>query len=346
MTPTLPPTDNRMLWVRSMESVEQVPIQSRYSESYELVSECEIRRRLWYRDGLIACSCLGASTYIDGIFTYELKFLLPNYQEERDENDEIISRASSEGYFSRSRADEIISLLSLFLHTRFFEVQRRIGEHTANSIGVQHGKKFVYLPCRDSNQKKSHVFHSKDKDLWPVAEMLEKVRRLNPDVHQKFYFAISNYADALRLIGFEDEIAYIKLVAAISALASTNTPGQDRREFKGFIQKYGIGYFTARPGVEWSWVNKDNLDRYLDTIYNARSRYLHAGIPMWICEEQDYFSEVGRGYDLGFAIGRISDHRHWDEFDRVPSTLFFEGLVRECLINYLNEFSVTRQEAA
>lgn len=329
------PTDNRMLWILYLERVKAAPERT-YRETCEIVSETQISRRLHYEDGMIAFHCLGPNNYLDGLFSYELQLTLPLAEEiERNEKDEPIFYAARDGYNSRGNFDELISLLSLHLNTRFFPVQWRTGEHTATSISSQWGRKFVHLPCLNARQKKSDVFTAKNKDLWPAADFLNEVRKLRPELHQQFYYAARSYAEGLRLIGFEDEIAYIHFVSAVSALASTNS-GKDRVEFRSFLLTHGSDFLsTQKPGSPTGWITKENAELYLNTIYTARSEYLHAGVPMWISEEQNTFDEVGRGYDLDLALGRIEDRREWGEHDRVPTVLFFEALVRHCLREYL-----------
>ncbi|GEM_PF-4549094 len=329
------PTDKRMKWIRMLEIARRKKVSERYKTNYELVSECNITRRTWFENGLIACQALGRNNYIEKLYNYELQ-ITNGYADPYEYNTKggLVLVGSKKGYYSLSQEDEIVSLLSLFSHSRFTLVSSRQGTHTAKSIATSFGDQFVYLPCNKGWIRKSEIFQSKNKDMWEFSNFLKKVIRLDSHHHQKFYYAVSNYANALRIIGFQDEIAYIRFISAINSLSKTSLG--DRKGFIEFILSYCNGYFsTKRPSWPRSWVTEENLEKYLNIIYEARSRYLHQGVPLCISEVFDYFDEMGRGHYLDLAVGKMVDQRVWGKFDMLPNILFFESLVRHCLLNYL-----------
>jgi len=377
-------TDNRMLWIRALErraAVQEVSAMTRYSEEHELVSEAEIHGRLYYADGLLSSWFTGASPYIPGLHTYALKLDLATADDlSRTETGELILRASEDGYFSRSLEDEIISLMSLWLHTRFFWVQCTHGEGSANSISVRHGDPFTYHRCKNAAQKKSCLFkgyRNSKKTLKSLGTMLDMVKHLPVDVQRRYYLAASHYADAIRLIGHDDEIAYIRLVSAIEVLAYLETlendelPNKLRRiidadptqftgpekselnsyikhrkvrfKFLQFINRYSDGYFVGRPTTpEHCWVTQETLPQFAESIYKARSKFLHEGEPLWISNEMAIDGSEDRGWDLDGSLGMIRDQHQWTQADKVPTVLFFEELVRHCLLNYLGIFPIKR----
>ena len=66
-------------------------------------------------------------------------------------------------------------------------------------------------------------------------------------------------------------------------------------------------------------------------IYDARSGYLHSGEPM-------YISLLYRGhekYDIDPSLGMIIDRCSISDSKKLPTIIFWEGLVRNCILNYL-----------
>ena len=377
-------TDNRMFWIRELErrkAVQEPSAMTRYCEEHELISEAEIHGRVYYEEGLLSSWWTGASTYIGGLNTYALRLDLATADDfRRTEDGELILTASEDGYFSRSLEDEIISLMSLWLHTRFFWVHCTTGEFSQNSISHKHGDLFTYHACKNPAQKKSNLFkgsRKSKKNLRSLETMLEMVKRLPVNVQRRYYLAASHYADAIRLIGFDDDIAYIRLVSAIEVLAyleklkDDELPEKLRRmteenrtgftdpekselnsylrhrkvrfKFLQFINKYSDGYFTNRPTTpEHCWVTQISLEQYADAIYKARSKFLHEGEPLWISHEMPRDDIEERGWDLDGSLGMVRDQHEWPQSEKVPTVLFFEELVRHCLLNYLGIFPMNR----
>lgn len=377
-------TDDRMYWIRELErrtAVQELSVMTRYSEEHELISEAEIHGKLYYEDGLLSAWWTGASTYIPGLHTYALKLDLATAGELRyADTGEPILTASEDGYFSRSLEDEIISLMSLWLHTRLFWVHCTTGEGTANSISHRHGGPFTYHTSKNPAQKRSNLFKGSaktKKTLRSLGKMLDMVKQLPISVQRRYYLAASHYADAIRLIGYDDDIAYIRLVSAIEVLAYLETLKEDdlpnklrsaidanaklfsdpqkselnlylkqrkiRFKFLQFIQKYSAGYFAGRPTTpENCWVTEETLNQFIDSIYKARSKFLHEGEPLWISHEMRVDDREDRGWDLDGSLGMVRDQHEWPQSEKVPTVLFFEELVRHCLLNYLGGFPISR----
>lgn len=377
-------TDNRMLWIRALErrkAVQELSAMTRYSEEHELISEVEIHGRLYFEDGLLSCWWTGPSTYIPGLNTYALKLDLATAADfRRTDAGEPILTASEDGYFSRSLEDEIVSLMSLWLHTRFFWVHRTVGESDQNGITHKSGNLFTYHTCKNPAQKRSNLFkgfRKTKKNLRSLETMLEMVKRLPVESQRRYYLAASHYADAVRLIGYDDDIAYIRLVSAVEVLAYSESLEDDelpdklrsiidadsaqfsnaekselhsylkqrkvRFKFLQFINKYSEGYFVGRPTTpEHCWVTQETLSQFAGAIYKARSKFLHEGEPLWISNEMRVDDREDRGWDLDGSLGMVRDQHEWPQSEKVPTVLFFEELVRHCLLNYLGVFPVHR----
>jgi cation transport regulator ChaC len=63
----------------------------------------------------------------------------------------------------------------------------------------------------------------------------------------------------------------------------------------------------------------------------ARSKYLHAGAPMFLSQP----IKGGEKWDIDPTAGMIADNRSFTPAQKLPYAYFFEGLVRHCLVNYL-----------
>jgi hypothetical protein len=195
---------------------------------------------------------------------------------------------------------------------------------------------------------------------------LESVRKLPEKYHQQFYLAAHHYASALRWMGFDHQMVFIRLVSAVESLSShfietkdvltkadkkieqliTSSNLEDaekeellkifnvrraRQKFVRFIQTYSKRFFIGKKykGKELIRIKKNQLPMYAKRIYDARSAYLHSGEPMNISPEMVYL------WDIDSSLGGIRDQREWGENQKLPRAHWFEGLVRHCLLNFL-----------
>src|SRR5208283_3782061 len=69
-----------------------------------------------------------------------------------------------------------------------------------------------------------------------------------------------------------------------------------------------------------------------------QSKYLHAGEPMFLSQP----IKGGEKWDTDPTMGMIVDNRSFPASQKLPYAYFFEGLVRQCLLNYLKANSSTR----
>lgn len=107
--------DNRMGFIRLLESEEL----REYVAEYEFASECKITGELKYSNGNLILRLLTTEFNRDGLLKYTLALKAPA------EYKLFKYKSSKEGYyFQGSEADEILSLASLYLRSRFFPVAR------------------------------------------------------------------------------------------------------------------------------------------------------------------------------------------------------------------------------
>jgi gamma-glutamylcyclotransferase len=107
---------------------------------------------------------------------------------------------------------------------------------------------------------------------------------------------------------------------------------KSRKKFIRFIEQHCQGFlkggnFKARRLK----ITRKNLGKVLDTIYKARSAYLHSGEPMFLSMP----IKGGEHWDTDPSVGMIIDRRHLKGSQKLPYAHFFEGLVRQCLMNFL-----------
>lgn len=331
-------TDNRMRWIREIERTRSTPNEKRYIEQHEIVSECGVEGLLLYEDELMsAWSSLYKNSYIHTLHTYTLRFALAEGDRSSYTDDgSLILTASPSGYFSESYEDEILSLLSLKLHLRFFHVHTTtldVGE--ISHLAISYGPPFTYHPCTNVRKLKSDLFSGKGKNIRDAIPILDAVKQLPAPQHSRFYRAISSYAAGIRWIGVDNQLAYLRLTSAIESLSSRKG-GSKKRDFIKFIKDYGVGYFDGRPTKpRHIWVTMDRLEEVAGAIYRARSNYLHDGEVMWISHEMGNDNEAGRGWDWDGSVGMVRDQREWSQREHLPTVMFFEELVRHCLLSYL-----------
>jgi hypothetical protein len=216
-------------------------------------------------------------------------------------------------------------------------------------------------------------------------EFLDTVKTLDRKLHQNFILACHHYARAVKEVGVDAEMVFIRLVSAIETL-SANLPldqkddklekqgvtdliekstlpkelkselktvfdvRKSRKKFVRFIEQHSGGFFKGGNfKAKHLKIKRANLGKVLDFIYAARSKYLHAGEPMFLSQP----IKGGEKWDTDPTSGMIVDNRVFPPPEKLPSSgvivdsrsftpsqklpyaYFFEGLVRQCLVNYL-----------
>jgi hypothetical protein len=352
--------DNRMRWVRNLEAIAKA--KQLYTVEYELGSEIHIPGLLVFEKGII-CASMGIHPSRDGLFPYNLIVKYPLGA------NPPTPQADEKGYFFKDGVvGELIALFSLHFRCRFYLLSSRFVPHDpANSITLKEEYDFLY-------QKPDPAVHppifqeGKRNFASGLPEFLRSAAKLKTDRHQQFILASYHYARALKEVGIDSQMVFIRLVSAIEAL-SKDTPLKDKidiqehKDIKGlvkgsalrpevkqellnafnvrgskkrfvrFIQGHSAGFFKGgnfkAPHLK---IKKSDLPTTLTTIYNARSAYLHAGEPM-------YLSMIVKGagirWDTDPTFGMTIDNRQFSAEQKLPYAFFFEGLVRHCLLHYI-----------
>ncbi len=112
---------------------------------------------------------------------------------------------------------------------------------------------------------------------------------------------------------------------------------KSRKKFTRFIEQHSSGFFKGGNfKAKHLKIKRANLGKVLNIIYRARSKYLHAGEPMFLSQP----IKGGEKWDTDPTFGMIVDNRSFTARQKLPYTSFFEGLVRQCLLNYLKRNSM------
>ena len=356
-------SDKRMLWILNIEKLKKNYLESYYIE-YEIVSECYISGLLNYQNGMILCGPLTMEKDKNGLYHYALKIKFSSPEELYNH-----TKAKRKGYlFKEGILGEILSLISIFFQCRFYLIASYFGELTEKSIKAKHEYSLNYYPCNPDIHPS--IFLNKDKNFTKgLCEFLESIRSLNPELHQKFILACYHYARALKEIGKDHEMVFIRLVSSIEALSKdfdlkrkddllvgkkfddiiinsvlieeemvelekTFENRKSRMKFKRFIEKYSEGFFKGgNYKAKHTRIFKKDLGKTLDAIYSARSKYLHAGEPM-------YLSLPIKGehkWDTDPSLSMIMDRKRMPKSQKLPYTHWLERLVRHSLLNYLDD---------
>lgn len=351
-------TNNKMRFIRLIESKESRD----YYIEYEIASEVRIFGQFEYSKGDVILRFITSEPNRDGLYKYTLyiaapsEYKLPKYQ------------ASKDGYyFQGGGAGEILSLASLYLRCRFFPVAYVFrGTSGPTVTKIEHD--FSYIRPQKSSDKS--IFSEEERNFAHLGEFFDKVRSFPEELHHGFANAVRLYALAIREIGSNNELAYIHFVSAVEILAKSHTlpevqdpllpvmeqirgvlnesavetknelenlfeQRKSTLKFVCFIQKYCGSIVPERPqvGALEDKIYKDTLSDALKKIYRARSKFLHEGSSMYM----SISGMTGDDCDYDFSVGQIVDNREFDVREKLPNISFFEGVVRECLLNYLQE---------
>lgn len=349
--------DNRMGWVRNYLKICEKPEAFEYWE-YEIVSECRITGLLTYKDGLIICSLFMMEEDERGLFHYILKV--------KQAKSEVAynSNASKKGYYYKKGAiGEIITLFSLFLRCRFYLIAFYYPE--INGIKHKYEYKFNYRSCNPALHK--GIFDVKGNPARNfcvgLPDFLDKFLKLPAKHHQKIIFSCAHYLNALKDVGIDEEMLYVRLVSAIEVLSSSSklkdqlcnkvnklvldskikaeiinnlSISGTKKNFIKFI-KDNCKYFFKGGGrkVKHCIILKPNLVEKLKVIYDARSEYLHNGEPMYISRPMHGDDK----WDQDPTMGIVQDNRSIDGAKKLPFTNWFEKLVRHSILNYIDKYS-------
>jgi len=213
------PNDNRIGWIRNTERLSSAPSAPSYDFEYELGSECRIPGVLDYRSGMVLLGGLSIERDRRGLNHYLLKIKFPQME---DGNDSYKS-ANRKGYFFRDGvAGEIISLLSVYYRCRFYLLSTSFGDLTGSGSKIKDEHEFTYLPC--NYQIHPQIFSGDHGNFAQgFADFQDSIESLDQKYHQQFILACHHYLRALKEVGVDTEMVFIRLVSSIETLSTPKT---------------------------------------------------------------------------------------------------------------------------
>ncbi|MDO8468185.1 MAG: hypothetical protein Q7S29_00300 [Candidatus Peribacter sp.] len=349
-----PLKDRRMNWMRSIDRLEGA--QETYHENCELKSDCWIPGIGEYANGFLLCGGIAEMNKDGGQHSYILKLEYATGMEETIE----AGRRGIDLWPSR----EIISLMSLHLHARFFLSSTTTDTLTSSGIPSRTHHKFIQGSYKfDDDSFVPDLFKDKG-NLTTLASFLDEIRNIPDRYHRDLIYAIYNYADAIRWIGFDEKITYLKLIIAVEILAGDDEEIHDelnlelqnnksripeelakevsefqkqrriKKSFIQFIMDHKTDFLGSRKKTDM-YVTDENIDKYLAAIYNSRSNYIHEGRPMTISSLSHYDWDVSPGKTIRGTL-------ETGENEQIPTAVFFESLVRHCLLQYIEKLRIPK----
>lgn len=357
--------DNRMAWVRNIEILQNGKTHS-YGAEYEIASEVYIPGLLDYENGMILCGLMTFEKDYRGLYKYALKirFATPeklyNYR-----------NARIKGYlFKEGIPGELLALLSLYFQCRFYILAAFSGDITQHGLRVKLEYDSIYRSCQP--ELDPTIFSRGNRNFASeLSDFLNQVAHLDMEYHQQLILASYHYARALKEIGVDEEMVFIRLVAAIEAVSkwAKLQKGDDlfdgkefkeivradllsreeftelkklfevrkpRKKFKRFIQQYSRGFFKGgKFKAPHTKIRKADLEKTLNAIYDSRSDYLHNGQAMYLSHPM----RGGLKWDADPSLGMIIDRRKFPIRRKLPYGSFFQRLVRHCLLEFIKDIS-------
>ena len=370
-------TDNRMAWIRNLEAVKST--KKMQTVEHEFESECRIPGLLDYANQKLLCGMIvtneepGTSPY-----QYSLQIQYPD-----DYYDYKPSDATKGGYyFPEEIGGELLSLFSVFFQCRFFQTATNSCRLT--SMG---------LPVRMVYRRQPHVRLSPD--LHPkvlqdnasrkfgtgLGDFLDKVHGLDAAKHKRFIFACWHYARALREIGLDSEMVFIRLVSAIEFLAEGGTLPMAKNPLEGAdfesilapgalsdqqvaqlkkllrVDRHGKIRVRKHKAQFIQFINEHSKGCLKGGNWKAKGlKIQRKDIPKvagTIYDARSAYLHTGepmylsqfvrnpRSWDMDPGLGMMIDKKRFPASKKLPYTYWFEDLVRCCLLNYLEHHSST-----
>jgi hypothetical protein len=360
--------DNRMLWIRNLESLE-ADGEIGYVYEYEFLSEVYITGVLDYQNGAIRCGLLETEKDKNGLFRY-----LVSIQHSKLKEPSYNKNADGKGYyFKRGIIGEIIAMMSVFFQARFYLDAQYSGQLTASGLRMRQSHNFLYIP--PVKEFYPRIFSkNKKRNFVNFKPFLELIRDIDVKNHFSLITAFYHYERALKEIAIDTEMLFIRLVSSVEVLAKkedlpiSNPLDQEdfdslfneadlkieqkkqlesvlhvskdgfiniyksKQCFIEFVNKYSIG--CLRGG---NWKNKKlkifrkDIPYILKNIYDARSGYLHRGESMHMKFQYAGFSK----WDLDPSQGMIIDNRKFKKKYQLPDPDWFQNIVRYSIIGFV-----------
>lgn len=361
--------DNRMQWILAIEEAKKAKKKDTYFTDYEICSEVRIPGVLNYQNGALMCS-LFQDADSNGLYTYivRVKHIFKEYKFDE-------SKYSKEGYyFKDGLIGELMAIFSVYYQARFFLKATVSGELTPKSVRMRNEKKFRYVRTHPSSNYE--MFTTDKKRNWAnesgLGAFIDKISIIDQSYHQALIRAFFWYLEAVKEIGVDSQLFFIKMVSSIEALLQFLPKSSDEFEnklikvvkngdnsfvseeiqevhnwlnnrkighrFVTFFKTYSTGFVKGgRRKANHCYIIKKDVSEYIRRIYNARSAYLHIGKPMYL--SQDMVMDSARKYDLDCSSRMMADRKKFDDKEKLPRMRWFERIANYSIKNFIDSLS-------
>lgn len=358
--------DNRMQWITLFEKNHELASSSKDANftKYEICSEVRIPGVLNYDNGNLLCGIIGEKDK-NGLYSYSviIKQLQNPQTIEFDKN-----KYSKNGYcFPKEIIGEFIAIFSVYFQARFFLKSTTHGELTPYSIETRFDNDFYYI--KPSKHLNADMFSSKERN-WAekdgLKKFLDKIKSIDQKYHQNLIISFDWYLEAIKNIGADKELFYIKMTSCVESLLNFTECPRDQldgkiqnllnkfneqekieinnwlnnrniqKKFTKFITSNSKNFFKGgNRRAKHCYIKKDDLTKYLKRIYKARSQYLHNGKPMYISD--DLIMNEANSWHIDPSLGMYMDRKIFKEKEKLPRMLWFEKIVNHCIKNFVEE---------
>ncbi len=355
--------DNGMQWILALEECEKNEDNQEYFVEYEICSEARIPAVLEYGNGFLQCHIFQELDE-KGLYTYlvRIKHIQKEYKFDW-------SSYSKKGYyFENGLIGEILAIFSVYFQARFYLKAQITGD-----LKFRQRSEYNFQYKRSASFSNFEMFSKQDR-YWAekgggVSLFLDKIRTINEDYHQNLIQSFFWYTEAIKEIGTDPQLFFIKMVSSAEALLRFIKISPDALEekinkvievgftkkeadeiknwFKNrkigqrfliFFQKYSTGFFKGgKKRASHCFIKKPELKENVRRIYRARSKYLHEGKNMYV--SSDLRGDDAKFYDKDPSRGMFIDRRNIPEGEKLPRTRWFERITNHCLKNFVEELS-------
>lgn len=375
-------TDNRMQCITYIKELEQYEVPADnffigYATEYEYFSDSRIcgvftigeKHPITFRMVESEENEFGYHRYILRIPTIINPVILGTMTNEEYSKKIIdnFTEAREDGYyFKEGLAGELICIFAVCLRARFYLRNQVNRDNKGPSTKITYP---VFLPSTVSEYKA--IFDDKKKNLTSdVIPFFQKVASLPDKGHFNIIHAFREYHEALKNIGIDHDITYLKLVVAIEGI--TTIEKKDRPSFQDdFPECFKLLQECKEKlnKISKLWENRGSIssvtsffDKYLlsdnpefteticmnekgeksllpfrktvDRIYDARSKYVHEGLQMLISKNSftdSYYEPI---------LGGVRDRKKITVDEMLPMISYFDSIVNVSLIAYVEKNAV------
>lgn len=362
-----------MQWILQFEENSKNKCFENYYTDYEICSEVRITGVLEYSDNSLLCGLLSEKNQ-QGLYSYtiRIKGVQKEYQYDKDS-------FSKDGYFFKGGViGELIAIFSFFFQARFFLKSTKYFEVTPTNLPYKNKKLFQYIkPTIACNYE---MFTDQNRN-WAhengLRKLLDDIKIIDEQNHQNLIHSIHWYHEAIKDIGINNELFFLKMVSCVESIANieiqndnlkekftkildknifTNSEKQEikswlknrkiKMKFIKFLEIYSCkGFFqSGYRKAKHCYIKKAELGNFLSRIYDARSDYVHTGKPMYISLDMNMNSDATDGrchlWDQDPSLGMSADRKNISGREKLPRARWFERIVNYSIKKFIEEKTV------